>query len=228
MPCTKHTSRCMGVYPCCHQNLLTILTAVHELLEQAKVHHWLAFGTLLGAVRSHKFIPWDEDIDIGILEDDFSKVISLAPRIRELGFIPKAPIVIDKHHSLWVSLSRQFNLEKRLRIPINSPVYLSEVNSLHVDLTVHGHDDKDVWDWEYPACRHSLEGVLDPDTVVFEGREYPCPANPQDVLNAYYGKDWQTPKIKKWQGDRARNPELLSTMKKYSVYKTEHDLRMNG
>lgn len=227
MACTKSTPRCSGINPCCHRNLLTILTAIHELLEQEKVHHWLAFGTLLGAVRSHEFIPWDEDIDVGILEDDFSKVVSLAPRIHELGFFTRTPIIVDRHHNLWVSLSKQFNLSKRSTIPINSPVFLSEVNSLHVDLTVHGHDDKSVWDWEYPACTHSLESVLNPGTIIFEGRTYPCPANPEDVLKTYYGKDWQTPKIKKWQGDHVQNPELLAAMKEYGVYKTEFDLRVD-
>ncbi len=50
---------------------LNILKVVYQYLIDHHMHYYMLGGTLLGAVRHHGFIPWDDDIDIGIPRKEY-------------------------------------------------------------------------------------------------------------------------------------------------------------
>ncbi|MBQ7883296.1 MAG: LicD family protein [Phascolarctobacterium sp.] len=59
---------------------LDLLAKFDEVCKKYNIKYFLAYGTLLGAVRHRGFIPWDDDIDIVIFRDDYEKLLSISEK----------------------------------------------------------------------------------------------------------------------------------------------------
>ena len=56
---------------------LDILSGIADFCDSHGLRYYLAYGTLIGAVRHKGFIPWDDDIDIQMPRDDYNKMIEM-------------------------------------------------------------------------------------------------------------------------------------------------------
>lgn len=56
---------------------LEVLRKVHLFCEENDIKYFLAYGSLLGAVRHGGYIPWDDDIDIAMTRPNYEKFIKL-------------------------------------------------------------------------------------------------------------------------------------------------------
>lgn len=52
---------------------LDLLDMLETACKALDINYFLLFGSALGAVRHDGFIPWDDDIDLGMLREDFEK-----------------------------------------------------------------------------------------------------------------------------------------------------------
>lgn len=57
--------------------LLELLKKFDDFCTANQIVYWLDFGTLIGAVRHHGFVPWDDDLDVCITRKNFYKLCDL-------------------------------------------------------------------------------------------------------------------------------------------------------
>ena len=57
---------------------IKILNYFDKFCKKNKLNYWIDCGTLLGAVRHKGYIPWDDDIDVGMLREDYDRLIQLS------------------------------------------------------------------------------------------------------------------------------------------------------
>ena len=54
-----------------------MLKVFDAFCKENNIKYFLAYGTLLGAIRYKKFIPWDDDVDVLVPREDYDRLISL-------------------------------------------------------------------------------------------------------------------------------------------------------
>ena len=59
---------------------LKILKSTVKFINDNKLNYYLAYGTLLGAIRHKGFIPWDDDIDIYMTRPDYDKLLEISKK----------------------------------------------------------------------------------------------------------------------------------------------------
>lgn len=59
-------------------NQLDILKDFIEICKKYNLTYFMVFGSALGATRHNGFIPWDDDVDVGMLRADYDKFLEIA------------------------------------------------------------------------------------------------------------------------------------------------------
>lgn len=62
----------------CQLVMLRMLKIFDFLCRKHQIEYFLYGGTLIGAVRHQGFIPWDDDLDVGMTRENYEKFVQLA------------------------------------------------------------------------------------------------------------------------------------------------------
>ena len=79
--------------------MLELLEAVDLVCKKYDIPYWLSSGTLIGAVRHQGFIPWDDDLDIEMLREDYLRLMKVLPEELPDKFV----LQIQETHAHYIS-----------------------------------------------------------------------------------------------------------------------------
>lgn len=56
-----------------------MLRLFDNICRKHDINYWLDYGSLLGAVRHGGFVPWDDDMDMSMLREDYERFVEVFP-----------------------------------------------------------------------------------------------------------------------------------------------------
>lgn len=160
-----------------------LLEKVDHVLTEGHVVYWAEGGTLLGAVRHGGMIPWDNDLDIAILDSDEKKLLELQAQFEELNL---------GIHCHWKGIYQIYDKGGTL-IDESGPVRFPYIDVFPMSLRSKD-ESSDIYIykslrffWRYPNNYFHFSQIENIKRVPFGPVTIPIPADPEINLNAVYG-----------------------------------------
>jgi phosphorylcholine metabolism protein LicD len=174
----KYIHKCVNSY---EYKFKKCLVDMKKLLDSHSQEFFLIFGTLLGCIRTGKFITYDVDVDIGIFSDKFDpNIIEKISNSKKFTFLKKFGEIKDSFEISYVH-------NNGTRIDIN--LFYKIKNNDYYCTSFYGLcDDKKE---KYCKWGFTIDGLR---KKRFYGTTYMIPSDPRNFLATQYGSDWETPK----------------------------------
>lgn len=83
---------------------LDLLTKMDEICTKHDLQWFCIWGTLLGAVRHHGFIPWDDDVDIVMPREDYERFSLIAEKELSSPYFLQTTLNDSECFYMWASL----------------------------------------------------------------------------------------------------------------------------
>ena len=177
----EHTKT--GQYPIIKHKLAKTLKQIYTDFEQIcslfNIKIWIAYGTLLGCIRHKGFIPWDDDMDVQILQKDLSIIAGddFQSQLENVGLVCKQSLLMPSVLRITRTSGYEF-------IDVFSMDGREE--KLFACGDAIGHTCTKAWD--NPARYYQNNQLFPLQRTVFEDISVWMPNKPLDILEIEYGK----------------------------------------
>lgn len=84
-----------------------ILDVIDKVCADHGIRYSLAYGSLLGAVRHGGFIPWDDDLDIMMLREDYERFIRIWPSAAPKGYLLETERMYDDYVNTFSKVRKE-------------------------------------------------------------------------------------------------------------------------
>lgn len=115
------------------------LEAIKELksfCEKNSIKFFLRGGSVMGAVKYHGFVPWDDDADIAVPREQYDKLIELSHNINWSNkFYIESFKYNDNMHCYFPRVLVKDEYLKKLKLPVNNELGLTIIDILPLDGT---------------------------------------------------------------------------------------------
>lgn len=124
---------------------LEVLNDVDKACRENGIQYFAEWGTLLGAVRHHGFIPWDDDMDICMKRPDYNRFLQIAEQIMPEGY-KIFNISSDENNDNMLSRiinGRAINFEKTHLEKFHGFPYVAGIDIFPLDFIAPNKEDDD-------------------------------------------------------------------------------------
>lgn len=112
-----------------HDHQLAIAAEVRSICVRNDIKFFIVAGTLLGAIRHRGFIPWDDDMDIGMLRSDYDRFLICAAEQ-----LPQPFVLQSWHHDSGFGLPMAKVREKNTRFIEQNSINTHAHNGIFIDI----------------------------------------------------------------------------------------------
>ncbi|MBR6104153.1 MAG: LicD family protein [Paludibacteraceae bacterium] len=98
-----------------------------EVCNKYKLKIWADSGTLIGTIREHGYIPWDDDIDMIMFREDYEKLLSIAPSEFKNPFFFQnwySDVKYPRGHSQLRYCGTSAVLKEEVKLPFNQGIFI--------------------------------------------------------------------------------------------------------
>lgn len=185
---------CFGHSAAMKDTAETLIFTLAELFDSRNIDYFIDAGTLLGIYRDQALIPWDSDLDFGVMENEVDAVaLCLTQSLPTLNARTGGQWQCTPHlaqqsfGAIQCGDIRAFKLNN-IEGPGPAPqidIFVKYVRGAHVDYSLASR-----------GISVPREHVDRFDAICYQEKTLKVPHDPEGYLAAYYG-DWRTP-VKQW------------------------------